>query len=296
MSEKEEDKKNTETNTETDTEANTETNTDPEPTAGPPWIPMESNPEVMTKWAVRAGMVENSAHFEDVYGLDGPALQLLSRPVKAFILLFPMAEPYEIRRRNEDGRIQQRGQYGIDQDVFYIKQTIPNACGTIALLHALINSNITFAPESPIQKFIEICKDKTPLERAQILEKTPLFADIHKDAASGGQTAVPQDLNVNLHFTAFIAAPDPGLRDPSEQGKIFHRFIGRGMRLIELDGRRIGPIDRGPITQFSLDVAKYVQTVYIGHTPNVNFSMMALCGGRAKEYWEVRDAELPLDV
>jgi len=67
--------------------------------------------------------------------------------------------------------------------------------------------------------------DKTPEERAKILESTPLFANIHASAASAGQTAVPDDLDTNLHFTCFVQAP--------------------GMRLIELDGRRTGPVDRG---------------------------------------------------
>ena len=34
------------------------------------WIPLESNPEVLTKWAVAAGLVASQAHFEDIYGLD----------------------------------------------------------------------------------------------------------------------------------------------------------------------------------------------------------------------------------
>ena len=34
------------------------------------WVPLESNPEVLTKWAVSAGLVLSQAHFEDIYGLD----------------------------------------------------------------------------------------------------------------------------------------------------------------------------------------------------------------------------------
>lgn len=61
-----------------------------------------------------------------------------------------------------------------------------------------------------------------------------MFANIHAEAASGGQTAVPTDLKTNLHFTCFVRAPS--VRGPGSPG---------GYRIIELDGRRGGPIDRG---------------------------------------------------
>lgn len=80
-------------------------------------------------------------------------------------------------------------------------------------------------------------KDKTPVERANLLETTPLFADIHAEAASSGQTSVPTDLDTDLHFTCFVKAPEAGARATETPAN--------KMRLIELDGGRIGPIDRG---------------------------------------------------
>ncbi len=83
---------------------------------------------------------------------------MVSQPVKAVILLFPISEVYEQKRREEDERIAEQGQPAIDPTVFWMKQTvsappirtgsvldsiryaqISNACGTMALLHALIN-------------------------------------------------------------------------------------------------------------------------------------------------------------
>ncbi|TFK94120.1 cysteine proteinase [Polyporus arcularius HHB13444] len=235
------------------------------------WIPLESNPEVLTQWAVKAGLIPTQAHFEDIYGLDPELLGMVSQPVKAVILLFPISEVYEQKRREEDERIAAQGQPAIDPTVFWMKQTISNACGTMALLHALINSDVTFAPESPIEKFIDICKDKTPLERAKILETTPLFANIHADAASGGQTAVPTNLDTDLHFTCFVQAPSPPTR---EEG-----IPAKQMRVLELDGRRAGPVDRGECKDFLSDVAKIVKENYIAHTASMQFSLIALSGG-----------------
>jgi len=111
---------------------------------------------------------------------------------------------------------------------------------------------VSFTPGSPLTKFIEECRGillsspllvpysdphlgKTPEERAKLLETTPLFEKIHESVASSGQSAVPQDLNTDLHFTCFVKAPatEPD-NGPTQR-----------WRLIELDGGRIGPIDRG---------------------------------------------------
>jgi ubiquitin carboxyl-terminal hydrolase L3 len=82
--------------------------------------------------------------------------------------------------------------------------------------------------------------DKTPLERAHILETTPLLADIHSATAATGQTAVPTNLDTDLHFTCFVAAPEYNARKSETPT--------RTMRLIELDGDRVGPVDRGECT------------------------------------------------
>ncbi|KAH9935887.1 cysteine proteinase [Epithele typhae] len=235
------------------------------------WIPLESNPE----WAVRAGLVKSQAHFEDIYGLDDELLAMVTQPVKAAILLFPITEQYENERKAQDERIAAEGQHPVDPTVFWMKQTISNACGTMALLHAMINSDVVFAPESAIQKFIDICKEQTPLERAKILETTPLFANIHADAAAGGQSAIPPNLDTDLHFTCFVQAPSPP-RDGVAVDKT-------EMRLLELDGRRNGPIDRGVCLDFLKDVGKVVKDVYIAQTANVNFSLISLSGGPLPE-------------
>jgi hypothetical protein len=77
-----------------------------------------------------------------------------------------------------------------------------------------------------------------PDERAKLLEETDLFATAHAAAASQGQSSVPEGLNTNEHFVAFIQAPDPNKPGAS--------------RLIELDGRRPAPLDLGESTNLLL--------------------------------------------
>ena len=72
----------------------------------------------------------------------------------------------------------------------------------------------------------------SPSERAKALEETTLFSEAHVAASSLGQSAMPSaDDSVDLHFVTFVQVPS-GVT-PDER------------RLVELDGRRIEPIDLG---------------------------------------------------
>ncbi|KAF7294498.1 Ubiquitin carboxyl-terminal hydrolase [Mycena kentingensis (nom. inval.)] len=226
------------------------------------WIPLESNPAVLNSWSEEAGLAEVH-QFSDVYGLDDGLLGMVPQPSKAIVLLFPISEQSEEKRAAEDKEIEEKGQPVVDPTIVFIKQTIPNACGTMGLIHAIANSDVTIAPGSALSKFIDECMDKNPDDRAQLLESTPHFTEIHAQAASEGQTAVPTNLKTNLHFTCFVSAPSP---DGSGQ-----------QRVIELDGRRAGPIDRGECTDLLKDVAKIVKEVYIeGGGGSLEFSMLSL--------------------
>ncbi|CAK5273918.1 unnamed protein product [Mycena citricolor] len=228
------------------------------------WIPLESNPDassILRNYLWLASIDQ----FEDVYGLDQELLDMVPQPVKALVLLFPITPQSEARRKEEDEQIAAKGAVSTDPTLIWIKQTIPNACGTMGMIHALANSDVTLVPESPLAKFIEQCSSKTPEERATLLETTPLFASIHEGVASTGQSAVPRNLDTDLHFTAFVRAPDVSGAGGSHQ------------RIIELDGRRSGPIDRGECKDFLADAVKVIKDIYISASQSVEFNIMALC-------------------
>lgn len=74
---------------------------------------------------------------------------MVPQPVKAVILVFPYGEisKSDARKAQEEKSAKDResGKSEIDPTVVWIKQTIGNACGTMALLHALLNvRNSTF--------------------------------------------------------------------------------------------------------------------------------------------------------
>lgn len=103
----------------------------------------------------------------------------------------------------------------MSKDVYFMKQTISNACGTIALLHALGNNldRVSLAPDSFLGRFFEATKGMSPEEVGRYLERPPEGApDIeqaHAAAAMQGQTSAPNpDEVVDLHFVALVNVGD----------------------------------------------------------------------------------------
>lgn len=141
-----------------------------------------------------------------------------------------------------------------------MKQTIRNACGTIALLHAVGNclDQVDLSPDSMLQKFFAKTKDMSPEERGRELESSTDISHVHESTAHAGQTAAPDiDAENDFHFVAFV----------HKNGK-----------LLQLDGRLDGVIEHGasgPST-FLQDAASTCIKI-MGQIPDcVNFTAVAL--------------------
>uniref|UniRef100_A0A3P9KVM7 Ubiquitin carboxyl-terminal hydrolase n=1 Tax=Oryzias latipes TaxID=8090 RepID=A0A3P9KVM7_ORYLA len=186
----------------------------------------------MTKFVSCLGM-KPTWQFGDVYGLDPELLSMVPRPVCAVLLLFPVTEKYEAFKQEEEERLKEQPQE-VSPDVYFIKQTIGNACGTIGLIHAVANNQarLAFEPDSPLKKFLEQTSKMTPEERAVLLEKDESIRVIHESRAQEGQTEAPSlDDKVNLHFIAFVNV---------------------GGHLYELDGRKPFPVVHGKTSEDTL--------------------------------------------
>ena len=216
------------------------------------WVPLESNPDVMNNFLKKVGVSSEWA-VVDVLGLDDDVLEFVPRPVAALILLFPVSDD-----NITDGR-QNKGDEKFD-GVFFMRQTIRNACGTIALIHAVGNNTdkINFEPNSSLKSFIDSTKTLSPDEIGKKLESNEQICSAHETVAQEGQTDAP-DINeeVNHHFVAFI----------QQNGQLY-----------ELDGRFSTPINHGSTTDegFLQDAARVCRE-YINKNPNnLNFTVVAL--------------------
>ncbi|VDP71553.1 unnamed protein product [Echinostoma caproni] len=127
------------------------------------WIPLESNPEVMNQFMHKLG-IEDGWEFFDVYGLEAELLALVPKPVLAVMVLYPLSKKTEAEPLGEAVK---------DSSIMFIKQTIGNACGTVALLHAVTNNqdHLKFRDRSVLDQLIQTLRDLEPSERGEAMER-----------------------------------------------------------------------------------------------------------------------------
>lgn len=165
--------------------------------------------------------------------MDPELLSMVPRPVCAVLLLFPITEKYEVFRTEEEEKIKSRGQ-DVTSSVYFMKQTISNACGTIGLIHAIANNKdkMHFESGSTLKKFLEESASMSPEERARYLENYDAIRVTHETSAHEGQTEAPNiDEKVDLHFIALVHVDG---------------------HLYELDGRKPFPINHGETSDETL--------------------------------------------
>lgn len=100
------------------------------------WFPLESNPALLNSYISSLGFSTSSYSFTDVYSTEEWALQMITQPVLALVVLFPMSEKISDRRREIIHQKMATSNNSNDfcNGVWYIKQRIRNACGTIGKL------------------------------------------------------------------------------------------------------------------------------------------------------------------
>jgi ubiquitin carboxyl-terminal hydrolase L3 len=221
------------------------------------WIPLESNPEVLTKYTRALGAQKGT--WVDVFALDDESLAGIPPPVLAVILLFPISEQYDQYCKEQDELVKEKDQE--IPNIFYMKQVVGNACGTVGIIHALANNAEAVQLEDGILKeFMTETAGMTPEERGQALANSEKLAQAHEKIAEEGQTAAPDpEERLVTHFVA---------------------LIHKDGHLYELDGRRarVGPINHGPTNPENLlkDAAKVCQSHMARDPTEYRFTVVAL--------------------
>nr|CAD7446881.1 unnamed protein product [Timema bartmani] len=228
----------------------------------------------------------------DVYGLDPDILAVVPRPVLAVLLLFPWSGKFTDFNATKEDETEKN--QTVSDKVYFLKQVISNACGTIALIHSVANNtdevvrlalhmtvysnglNSSFSravvheaevrPDVLIQlgdghlkQFIDDTIQMNPNERGEyLLSKAGGIITAHKEVALEGQTEAPDENEpVFFHFVAFV----------EKEGSLY-----------ELDGRKSSPINHGSTSPDTLlEDAAEVCKKYIEHDPeNLRFTVVAL--------------------
>ncbi|EYU19478.1 hypothetical protein ABFS82_01G102800 [Erythranthe guttata] len=216
------------------------------------WLPLEANPDVMNQFLWGLGVAPHEAECFDVYGLDDELLEMVPKPVLAVLFLYPLTKQSEEERIEQDSAIKD-----LSSEVYFMKQTVGNACGTIGLLHAVgnITSEINLVDGSYLDKFFKSTAKMNPSERATFLENDREMEVAHSVAATAGETEASD--NVDTHFICFSCA----------NGQLY-----------ELDGRRAGPISHGASSTSTLlkDAAKVIQKIIQKNPDSINFNVIAI--------------------
>ncbi|KAI0489147.1 hypothetical protein KFK09_028989 [Dendrobium nobile] len=149
------------------------------------WIPLEANPDVLNQFIWGLGVPEIEAEFNDVYGLEDELLELVPKPVLAVLFCYPDSQEMRDLREQES----ESGQKELPVDLYFLKQTVDNACGTIGILHAIgnVKSNINLVEGSYFDRFYKSTANMDPFERAKFLEEDREMEDAHSVAAVAGQ-------------------------------------------------------------------------------------------------------------
>ncbi|CAN8066677.1 unnamed protein product [Agarophyton chilense] len=219
------------------------------------WIPLESNPEVLTTFGRTLGLSPLLSFF-DVWSLD--LLDMVPSPQYAVILLFPLTDKIVAAEAKATSSFETDS----SKQPFFCKQTIGNACGTIAVLHAALNTTSDAFPlreNSFLDNFLKTTKEMDSSQRATKLQEDDSLDSIHEEFAQQGQTSAPSaDEKVEVHFICFVE------RD--------------GM-LYELDGRKGYPVNHGQSAQTTIlqDSAKVIKEKFMALDPTENrFTILSL--------------------
>jgi len=185
-------------------------------------------------------------------------------------MLYPLTEVQEEYRKKEAQDMSassssSSGGDGMD-DVWFTKQRIGNACGTIGILHSLGNlsktmTEITIQPDSWLQEFYAKTGKSSPIEKAEILESNDEIEKHHDESTS----------NTSLNQTSRGDINDKVLTH-------FISIVNVNNTIYELDGRKDGPIPHGSTTEerFLFDGMKVVKK-FMDRDPNeMRFTMLAL--------------------
>mmetsp|Transcript_24725 Transcript_24725/g.34016 ORF Transcript_24725/g.34016 Transcript_24725/m.34016 type:complete len:218 (-) Transcript_24725:56-709(-) len=213
------------------------------------WPPLESNPEVLNKFASQCG-VSSAWQFADVFGFDDELLAMVPQPCLAILFLFPS----KCKTQFDDTTGGSKG--------FFLSQIpeLDQACGTIAMIHGVANNLERLGITSgPIYDYIQkASKEDSPEKRGKMLVENETISSSHSSLAQEGQSQAVSE--ADHHFVCFTAVDG---------------------HLYEFDGLKPAPTDHGPLgdTPFLNKTAATVRAVYMKDPSVLDLAMISLGPG-----------------
>jgi len=227
------------------------------------WFPLESNPAALNHYMAKLGFNTSLYSFVDVYSTDEEYLSFLPAGCIGIIMLYPLTDKLDIK---EDDKTTNTAEVSKDK-VWFTKQRIGNACGTIGILHTLANlsqqlTEITITPSSWLHEFYTNTPNSmSPITKAEILESNDEIETLHDESTSNTRLNQTSRGNINdkviTHFVSIVNVED---------------------KIYELDGRKKGPVLHGDTSEgrFLFDGMKVVKKFMDRDPSEIRFTILAL--------------------
>ena len=145
-----------------------------------------------------SAIARRSWGFSDVFGLDEDALKMVPSPCVGIVFLYPYSQ-VEMRKKQLGAS---RGK--ATQGVWFMDQTIGNACGAVALMHTVMNCMDTVSKDSSfLKKFRGDSKDQNARQRGELFGTA--LRGLHDEVSGRGQTEAPKpNADLDFHFISLV--------------------------------------------------------------------------------------------
>jgi ubiquitin carboxyl-terminal hydrolase L3 len=218
----------------------------------------------------------------DVYSTEDWALEMVPGPAVAVMMLYPLTEAQLSYEKKEQEKAASNPVGDVDSRVWFTKQRIGNACGTIGILHSLMNvpepirAAAVRAPDASLGQdagswlynFLQQCPAHLDaVAKAEIIEADAALATYHDSATADESNQTDRgelDQDLITHFVALVRQPSAKDADSD--------------LLYELDGRKKGPVAHGPTTaeSFLKDACAVVRQFMSRDPSEMRFTIAAL--------------------
>lgn len=82
----------------------------------------------------------------------------------------------------------------MSENLFFTRQTVQNACGTVGIIHSLANNKdvLNIDSDKAFAKYLKATETMTPEQSAEYLKQDEDITSAHSESANEGQTEVSE--------------------------------------------------------------------------------------------------------